>query len=100
MTTDKTNIYENITMRNLIKLSRLFCFFASLIIFSSTIEVNAAEKAIPGDAVMESEFKKLSNKRKIEKEFHLYAIDGYQKMADGEDIYMALWSFKWVNSVY
>jgi transketolase C-terminal domain/subunit len=40
---------------------------------------------------MESEFKKLSNKRKIEKEVHLYAIDGYQKMADGEDIYILGW---------
>ena len=91
MTTDKTNIYGNSTMRNLIKLSRLFCFFASLITFISTMEVNAAEKIIPGDAIMESEFKKLRNKRKIEKEFHLYAIDGYQKMADGEVIY--IWGF-------
>ena len=91
MTAYKTNSSGNSTMHNLIKLSKLFCFFVSLITFISTMEVNAAEKTIPGDAVMESEFKKLSNKHKIEKEFHLYAIDGYQKMADGNSIY--IWGF-------
>ena len=91
VTADKTNLYGNSTMRNLIRLSKLFCFFTSLITFIFTMEVNAAEKKIPGNALMESEFKKLSKKHKIEREFHLYAIDGYQKMADGNSIY--IWGF-------
>ena len=91
MTADKTNLHRNSTMHILIILSQLFCFFTSLITLIFTIEVNAAEKIIPGDTIMEREFKKLSKKRKIEREFHLYAIDGYQKMADGEVIY--IWGF-------
>jgi len=91
VTDHKTNVLGNITIDNLIKWSKLFCFFTSLITFLFTMEVNAAEKTIPGNALMESEFKKLSKKSKIEKEFHLYAIDGYQKMADGEVIY--IWGF-------
>ena len=91
MTADKTNLHRNSTMHILIRLFQLFCVFAFLIAFIFIMEVNAAEKTIPGDAIMESEFKKLSKKRKIEREFHLYAIDGYQKMADGEVIY--IWGF-------
>ena len=49
MTAYKTNLSGNSTMHNLIKLSKLFCFFASLITFISTMEVNAAEKTIPGE---------------------------------------------------
>jgi FtsP/CotA-like multicopper oxidase with cupredoxin domain len=55
------------------------------------VAASAAEVIVPGNAKMEAEFTKLHNNRRIEKEFHLYATDGYRRMANGESIYF--WGF-------
>ncbi|MDR4497874.1 MAG: multicopper oxidase domain-containing protein [Candidatus Scalindua sp.] len=62
-----------------------------IILLSLVSAVNAEEKLIPGDAKLAGEFVILSKKDEVEKEFHLYATDGYQEMADGESIYF--WGF-------
>ena len=62
-----------------------------IILLSLVPAVNAEEKLIPGDANLVEGFITLSKKDEVEKEFHLYATDGYQEMADGEFIYF--WGF-------
>lgn len=49
------------------------------------------EVLIPGDQIVEKAFTEFSKDGQVEREFHLYATDGYQEMADGELIYF--WGF-------
>jgi FtsP/CotA-like multicopper oxidase with cupredoxin domain len=65
----------------------LTMFFLVGIFFNLTVMASAAEKLIPGNRKMEDAFRKLG----IEKEFHLYVTDGYQAMANGEDVY--IWGY-------
>lgn len=89
----KVNSIIDAVMFSFSKSSKLCCLMAQIIafVFFLTLIVNAEETVIPGNAEMEAGFVKLHNKRQIEKEFHLYATDGYRKMADGEVIYF--WGF-------
>lgn len=65
--------------------------FLIALLFCLTVVSHAEEKMIPGDVRLEKGYAELGKKGEIEKEFHLYATDGYQEMADGEFIYF--WGF-------
>src|SRR5574337_363246 len=71
------------------KHSLWYLFIAML--FCLPMTASPEEILIPGDSKLEEGFSELSKKGQIEREFHLYATDGYQEMADGELIYF--WGF-------
>ncbi len=66
-------------------------YFLITILCCHPVTAAPEETLIPGDSKLEESFSELSKKGQIEKEFHLYATDGYQEMADGELIYF--WGF-------
>ena len=70
-------------------------YFFIVMLFCLTVPAFPEEVLIPGDSKLEESFSELSKKGQIEKEFHLYATDGYQEMADGELIYF--WGFTHAN---
>ena len=79
------NVFKFITIFMQIKYSLIF--FPIVFLFTFTVVVYPEEILIPGDKKIEEGFSVLSNKNKVEKEFHLYVTDGYQEMADGEFVY-------------
>lgn len=66
-------------------------YFLITILCCYPVTASPEEILIPGDQNVEEAFLELSKKGQVEREFHLYATDGYQEMADGELIYF--WGF-------
>lgn len=70
-------------------------YFLIAILCCLSVTASPEETLIPGDLNAEEAFLQLSKKGQVEREFHLYATDGYQEMADGELIYF--WGFAHAN---
>ncbi len=66
-------------------------YFLVMILCCLPVMAAPEETLISGDAKLEEGLSELTKKGQIEKEFHLYATDGFQEMADGELIYF--WGF-------
>lgn len=66
-------------------------YFLITILYCLSVIASPEEILIPGDQNVEDAFLELNKKGQVEREFHLYATDGYQEMADGELIYF--WGF-------
>ncbi len=66
-------------------------YFLIAILYCLSVTASPEDILIPGDQNVEDAFLELNKKGQVEREFHLYATDGYQEMADGELIYF--WGF-------
>ncbi|MFN3532896.1 MAG: multicopper oxidase domain-containing protein [Candidatus Brocadia sp.] len=90
MISNKKNRFISVLIRHMIE-KCLALYFLVTILCCLPVVAAPEEILISGDAKLEEGLSELSERGQIEKEFHLYATDGFQEMADGELIYF--WGF-------